>query len=78
MPDFIATNKEIIALIEALDLQLLHIYNENSVEIPQNQWGKPHLYNLKNPKSAIHLHNNGPNSNEPGVVLWATQILLWG
>lgn len=36
MPDFIATNKEITALIEALDLQLLHIYNENSVEIPQN------------------------------------------
>jgi hypothetical protein len=34
MADFIVLNGEIVALIEDLDLQLVHVYSDNSAEIP--------------------------------------------
>ena len=39
MADFINLNGEAIALIEDLDLQLMHIYDDNNVEIPYIELG---------------------------------------
>lgn len=39
MADFINLNGEAIALIEDLDLQLMHIYNDNNAEIPYIELG---------------------------------------
>lgn len=39
MADFINLNGEVIALIEDLDLQLMHIYDDNNVEIPYIELG---------------------------------------
>ena len=39
MADFIVLNGEIIALIEDLDLQLVHVYSDNSAEIPYIELG---------------------------------------